>query len=255
MALQRALDAPAVAASLPTYAVFAERWLHEYARTNNKESEFRTKRYALKNHLVPTFGALPLDAITVPLIKQFKSGLRARDLSAKTINNKLTILRRSKERCMLVGDVASKIFSGEGRPYREPRANPVAASDAHWLVVRVRTRNAAAASGPDRVARNPHTDHPASDTAASRAAHTQGSQWPSAPHACAPSMNAAQRHHVVAPGTQRWGAAGSTVGCTSGPSGTGTSGNMPESQSGEREKSHGPKVPSSKQTLAPAGAQ
>lgn len=94
-ALKRALDAPAVAASLPTYAVFAERWLREYAHTNNKESEFRTKRYALRNHLVPTFGALPLDAITVPLIEQFKSGLRARRLSAKTINNKLTILRRS----------------------------------------------------------------------------------------------------------------------------------------------------------------
>ncbi len=95
VALRRSLDAPSNATERPTFAIFAERWLREYARSNNKESEFRTKRYALKNHLLPTFGALPLDGITVPLIERFKSDLRARGLSAKTINNKLTILRRA----------------------------------------------------------------------------------------------------------------------------------------------------------------
>lgn len=78
----------------PTLAGFAERWLCEYADVNNGRSERRNKRRSLHSVLLPFFGGLQLDAITVSLVEKFKAALLARGLSPKTVNNHLTILNR-----------------------------------------------------------------------------------------------------------------------------------------------------------------
>lgn len=78
----------------PLFADFSEEFMSTYAKTNNKPSEVQTKRSALKNHLVPAFGKLRLDAIGSREIERFKSQKLAQKRKAKTINNLLTILRK-----------------------------------------------------------------------------------------------------------------------------------------------------------------
>jgi integrase len=77
-----------------TVATFAARWLDTYAATNNKPSEVESKRSIVRMHLVPAFGDLSLDAVTVRAIEEYKASKLKAELSAKTINNHLTVLRR-----------------------------------------------------------------------------------------------------------------------------------------------------------------
>lgn len=83
-----------------TFAEFAERWMRDYVAVNNKWSEQCNKRRTLRAHLLPAFGAMPLDAISSAAIERFKAErLRRRTrgregLHPKTINNLLTILRK-----------------------------------------------------------------------------------------------------------------------------------------------------------------
>lgn len=88
-----ALDAPREVRAL-TLGEFAERWLREYVDVNNGRSEQRNKRRSLRSVLLPSFGHLPLDAITVQAVEHFKSKLIEKGLNPKTINNHLTILSR-----------------------------------------------------------------------------------------------------------------------------------------------------------------
>jgi integrase len=92
---------PALPSSSPTLEVFQTVFL-EHSDTKNEYSTTKAKRQILRDHLVPAFGPLPLDAITFAKIEDFKHYLvRAetakppgKELSHKTANNVLTVLRR-----------------------------------------------------------------------------------------------------------------------------------------------------------------
>lgn len=77
-----------------TLATFAARWLDTYAVTNNKPSEVESKRSILLHHIAPAFGDRALDAITTRCVEEYKAAKLKSGLSAKTINNHLTVLRR-----------------------------------------------------------------------------------------------------------------------------------------------------------------
>lgn len=67
----------------------------EHSEAKNEFSSVRAKRQILRDHLVPAFGPLPLDVITFDRIDDLKSRLSNElDLSNKTVNNILTVLRR-----------------------------------------------------------------------------------------------------------------------------------------------------------------
>lgn len=91
-ATRKEVEQPKVEA--PKFAAFSDTFIKTYAKTNNKPSEVATKEAALKNHLVPAFGKLRLDAIGPERIEAFKAEKLEAKLSEKTINNLLTILRR-----------------------------------------------------------------------------------------------------------------------------------------------------------------
>ena len=91
-ATRKEVEQPKVEA--PKFAAFSDTFIKTYAKTNNKPSEVATKEAALKNHLVPAFGKLRLDAIGPERIEAFKAEKLEAKLSEKTINNFLTILRR-----------------------------------------------------------------------------------------------------------------------------------------------------------------
>ena len=97
-----------------TLKEFAPTFL-EMSRVKNKPSSVHTKEMILRLHLVPRLGELPLDRITYAVIEDLKIALANTDaqnaerkeravtrvdgephrkLSAKTINNCLTVLRR-----------------------------------------------------------------------------------------------------------------------------------------------------------------
>jgi integrase len=73
---------------------FAKQWFETYVRTNNKPSEQRTKESALRIHLLPRLGHLPLGQLSAVEIERYKSHKLEEGLSAKTVNNHLAILGR-----------------------------------------------------------------------------------------------------------------------------------------------------------------
>ena len=81
-------------AEVPTFASFAKRFLGTYARSNNKRSEIESKQTILRVHLTPVFGELPLDRVDALRVEAYKARKLKEGLSAKTINNQLTVLRR-----------------------------------------------------------------------------------------------------------------------------------------------------------------
>jgi integrase len=77
-----------------TFEEFAWKWFDEYVVPNNKYSEQRAKRYALRSSLVPFFGGLPVGTITSRHVEQYKARSLSTGLARKTINNRLTIFRK-----------------------------------------------------------------------------------------------------------------------------------------------------------------
>ncbi len=77
-----------------SFAEFAAHWMETYVKTNNKPSEQRTKAFALKNHLNPAFGKLPLGAIGAQHVESYKAEKLRQNLCPKSVNNQLAILAR-----------------------------------------------------------------------------------------------------------------------------------------------------------------
>jgi integrase len=77
----------------PTFAAFSAEWFDRYVRTRNRFSGQREKASALKHHLIPAFGTLPLDEITTERIDSFAASKVRAGYAPKSVNNLLTILR------------------------------------------------------------------------------------------------------------------------------------------------------------------
>jgi integrase len=77
-----------------TFADFAGNWFNEYVVSNNKPSEQRTKKYVLSASLVPFFGRIAVSEIGVRDVERYKTALLRNSLSRKTVNNRLTVLRK-----------------------------------------------------------------------------------------------------------------------------------------------------------------
>jgi integrase len=76
---------------VPTLADFWPRFLDGHVKANRqKPSGVAAKEMIGRVHLLPRFGAMPVDAITTERVQQLKSGLTKR--AAKTTNNVLTVL-------------------------------------------------------------------------------------------------------------------------------------------------------------------
>jgi integrase len=85
--------APA-AMAVPQFAAFAERFMSTYVLTNNKPSENSSKESILRVHLLPEFGDARLDQIGPSEIEAYKAKKLMANLSRKSVNNHLTVLRK-----------------------------------------------------------------------------------------------------------------------------------------------------------------
>lgn len=79
---------------VPTVREFAVTWLKTYAATNNKPSELVSKESILRRHVLPHFGNSTLDHIGPQAIERYKAAKLQSGLTAKTVNNHLTVLRK-----------------------------------------------------------------------------------------------------------------------------------------------------------------
>jgi integrase len=77
---------------LPTLSAFAAEYL-VHARTKNKRSTLEEKERVIAQHLEPVFGDMELSTIDYPSIEAFKAAQLEEELTAKTINNHLTVLQ------------------------------------------------------------------------------------------------------------------------------------------------------------------
>ena len=73
---------------------YAVEFLKTYAVTNNKLSKVESKESILRLHLIPFFGRLLISEIGRREIERYKAAKFAEELSPKSINNHLTVLRR-----------------------------------------------------------------------------------------------------------------------------------------------------------------
>lgn len=80
---------------VPTLEKFSDEFLTNYAVVNNKPSEVRMKRSVYKHHLLPMFGKRKLDEIGPRQIEAYKARKLADGLSKATVNNHLTMLRKT----------------------------------------------------------------------------------------------------------------------------------------------------------------
>lgn len=77
----------------PLFKDFVERWLLNYVDVHNRHTERRKKRLTLKRDLLPAFGTKRLDEIRAADVSAFSRDQLSRGLKAKTVNNRLSLLR------------------------------------------------------------------------------------------------------------------------------------------------------------------
>jgi integrase len=80
---------------VPTLDVFSKEFIENYADVNNRPSETRMKRSIFKHHLGPALGAKRLDEIGPRDVEAYKKLKLDAGRAAKSINNDLTILRKT----------------------------------------------------------------------------------------------------------------------------------------------------------------
>ena len=85
---------PRTQAESPTFQEYAETFMRNVAKQENKLSEYRSKESILTHHLLPVFGKLKLDEITRDIIKGYRTKKLDQGYSAKSVNNQLAVFSR-----------------------------------------------------------------------------------------------------------------------------------------------------------------
>jgi integrase len=80
--------------AVQTFAEFSTTWFEEYVLPNNKPGEQHCKKYAFSASLIPFFGSMPIALIGARDIERYKASLIRSGVSRKTVNNRLTMLRK-----------------------------------------------------------------------------------------------------------------------------------------------------------------
>lgn len=81
-------------AKVPLFDDFSADFLEKYARANNKDSEYESKRTIINLHLGPWFSGQRLDEIGPEGIEAYKASKLELGLVAKTVNNHLAVLSK-----------------------------------------------------------------------------------------------------------------------------------------------------------------
>jgi hypothetical protein len=75
-------------------ADFAVEFLESYCAANNRYASIEAKESILRVHLIPSMGELLLSEINARRIEAYKAQKLVEELSPKTVNNHLTVVRK-----------------------------------------------------------------------------------------------------------------------------------------------------------------
>lgn len=87
-------DGVVATARAPLFREWSREFVEVYATNNNKPSERRSKFQIVRDHLDPFFGEDRIDRIGYAKIEKFKAKQLAAGATPKSVNNRLTVLRR-----------------------------------------------------------------------------------------------------------------------------------------------------------------
>jgi integrase len=107
-----------------TVKEFAAKWDEDYVTVQvrlgrMKESSAESCRSRLRLHVVPFFERVRLDAITLPLVREFMKALLAKDLSPKTVLNAMVVLKEMFKHAVQWGYLDSNPAQYAERPRGE----------------------------------------------------------------------------------------------------------------------------------------
>lgn len=80
--------------SADSFETFATRWLEDYCRVEKSPGQYVNDESAIRNHLLPTFGATRLASITKAQVAEFRIALRRRCKRVKTANLILALFKQ-----------------------------------------------------------------------------------------------------------------------------------------------------------------
>ena len=100
---------------LPTFGVYADSWMKDYARVECKTSTAAGYEGVLRQYLLPRFANNRLDEITRDQIKSMINELVAKNLSRNTIRNALCVIRGMINQAIEGGLLGSNPASRLGR--------------------------------------------------------------------------------------------------------------------------------------------
>jgi site-specific recombinase XerD len=104
-----------------TFALFAREWLETYpAASGLKRSTARGYHGILERHLIPAFGGLKLDAISVSHVERYVALKRRSGCGARTVNLHLNLLHKLLRTALRRQLVRTNVVSAVERP-RAPR--------------------------------------------------------------------------------------------------------------------------------------
>jgi hypothetical protein len=138
---------------VPRLSDFADEFIETYAKSNNKPSEVDAKQSIFRSWLKPVLGTRRLDDIGVRDVEALKAKMLKKGLSAKRVNNTLTVLSRMLKyaveveilesiprikfvRCLPRSSTSSTSTSTHGCS-RPPSKNLKCAQPSWWAVTRV----------------------------------------------------------------------------------------------------------------------
>ena len=101
--------------AVPTFNVFADRWLKEYAGIECKSSTAEGYEGVLRNYLRPRFGTKSLDSIRRDELKQMIAEMIDKKLSRGTIKNAIAVVRGMFNQAIEAGIVQSNPAARLGR--------------------------------------------------------------------------------------------------------------------------------------------
>lgn len=100
-------------------------WLDTVAAVTLKPSGFKSYEAICRNHLVPAYGDMPIDTITVVEVQAYVAGKVKGGLSRRTVANHVQVMRRLMAYAADNGFIESSPLASVASPRQEPSATRV----------------------------------------------------------------------------------------------------------------------------------
>lgn len=103
----------------------ASTWLSTVATVTLKPSGFKSYESIIRNHLIPAYGDMPVEMISVAGLQTYVAGKVADGLSERTVTNHVQVMRKLLAYAVETGVIESNPVVSVSSPRQEPAATRV----------------------------------------------------------------------------------------------------------------------------------